>query len=335
MWTGDVGLRSLIVRQLSGLHRTAVLGIAIGSIYGFAARLIAESQQFSGTFALMTISFLFLVPLGIGYLTVYPAQKPGWAYRVFAPWIPCGLGIFAAWAIGLEGAICIYMSSPLLLLLASVGGVVAGAHGSRRIGHAAAVAVIPFAMAPLEQSIPRPTQVEQNPTEIVVDAPADVVWRHVVEVPTIEEHEQREALYTRLGFPRPISADLSGHGVGGIRHARFEGGVLFIETITAWEAGKRIAFTIAAQTDSIPPTTLDPHVIIGGEYFDVLSGEYVLHPLKDGRTRIELTSSHRLSTRFNPYAGFWAGLVMRSIQNNILEIIRDRAETDAVRMRPE
>lgn len=44
------------------------------------------------------------------------------------------------------------------------------------------------------------------------------------------------------------------------------------------------------------------------------------------RTKVILTSQHRVSTRLNVYADFWAGLIMRSIQRNILEIVRARAE---------
>src|SRR6185436_9226852 len=93
----------------------------------------------------------------------------------------------------------------------------------------------------------------------------------------------------RIGFPRPIEARLYGEGVGAVRHATFERGVLFIETITAWDEGSRLAFTIRADTTNIPPTTLDQHVTIGGRYFDVLDGEYRLEELPAGGTRIHLT----------------------------------------------
>jgi hypothetical protein len=54
--------------------------------------------------------------------------------------------------------------------------------------------------------------------------------------------------------------------------------VLFLKTVTDWEPERLLRFTIAAQTDSIPPTTLDRHVTIGGPYLDVLSGRYQIRP---------------------------------------------------------
>jgi hypothetical protein len=317
------------MKRWIGLRRSALLGVALGAGYGVFTRVVFSADPLQGVFLLMTVSFLVVVPIVIGYLTVHPVERPSWKYRLLAPWLPCTLSVATAWLVGWEGAICIVISLPLLLVLSSVGGLAAGIQRNRRAGHAAVVACLPFLLAPIEGRVPQPVRTQQNVTEIVVDAPVEAVWPEVVEVPAIAEREQRAALHTRLGFPRPVSAELTRPGTGGIRYARFEGGVLFIETITAWEEGRRIAFTIDAQTDSIPPTTLDPHVTIGGEYFDVLDGEYVLEPIDGGRTRIILTSSHRLSTHLNAYAGLWAGIIMRSIQDNILEIVRERAERRA------
>lgn len=69
-----------------------------------------------------------------------------------------------------------------------------------------------------------------------------------------------------MGFPNPVEATLSKEGVGGVRNATFEGGVLFIETVDTWEPLHHLGFSIRAQTDRIPKTTLDEHVTVGGQY---------------------------------------------------------------------
>jgi hypothetical protein len=146
-------------------------------------------------------------------------------------------------------------------------------------------------------------------------------------VDSIRESERHPALFTGLGFPRPVAATLTGTGVGGVRHATFDRGLVFTETITEWQPERLLSFTIRANTDSIPTTTLDKHVTIGGPFFDVLQGTYQLIPDDDGRaTRLVLTSRHRVSTRFNPYAGWWANRIMGSIQRNILAVLKRRAE---------
>ena len=98
--------------------------------------------------------------------------------------------------------------------------------------------------------------------------------------------------------------------------------------MTDWQEPRRLSFRIAAQTDSIPPTTLDRHITIGGEYFDVLQGTYVIEPTAQG-VRLRLTSNLRVSTHLNAYAGPWADAIMRSIQETILAVEKKRAEEPA------
>jgi hypothetical protein len=301
-----------------------VIGVAVGTVYGIVARLMQLWPMFGGPYAAMTIAFLFLVPLVIGYLTVYPVVDPSWTFRLLAPWIPISLSVLVAWLVGWEGTICVVMGLPLLLILASIGGLL-GARAGKRAG-AIAAALLPFVLSPLEHLLPIPTSNRRVETEIAIGATPAAVWSQIIEVPTIRPEEVRPALFTRVGFPRPLSATLSQPGVGGVREARFEGGVLFLETITDWETDRLLRFTIRPETDSIPLTTLDQHVVVGGPYFDVLTGTYRIEPVDSGRVLLHLASELRVSTPFNFYSGPWADAIMRSIQRNILEVVRRRAE---------
>jgi hypothetical protein len=143
--------------------------------------------------------------------------------------------------------------------------------------------------------------------ESVVDiqAPPTAVWQNIERVPPIPTGELQPSWSHAIGFPNPVEATLSEEGVGGVRHATFEGGVLFIETIDRWEPERRLGFSIQAQTERIPKTTLDEHVTVGGRFFDVLYGEYILEPLPKWGTRLHLVSRHRVSTDFNWYAHLW------------------------------
>jgi hypothetical protein len=309
------------------LLRPAILvGLATGLAYGIVSRFAANSGRFQSLFAVMTLSFLLLVPIVIGYLTVRPHPYPSWAYRLLAPWLPTVLSVIVCAAVGWEGTICIVMGLPLLLIFSSLGGVLGAIVPARGPAGAASAMLLPFLLAPVEQQIPRPDNLHEVHTSISIDASPAAVWAEIVQVPPIQPDEQKPALFTRLGFPRPVSATLSTPGVGAVRHARFERGVLFLETVTDWIPEKRLRFTIAAQTDSIPASTLDPHVTIGGPYFDVLSGRYDIRAAPDGGVVLDLTSELRVSTHFNLYATPWADAIMRSIQENILEVIRTRAE---------
>jgi hypothetical protein len=311
----------------SGLSTASWLGIVLGFAYGLIARFIAGTTQFSNTFGVMTLAFFIVVPLVLGVLTVWQADAPSWWFRIFAPWVPVLLVVAAVWALGWEGRICIVMGLPVFLILASLGGITTAARQMRRGPALPVLVTLPYLVAPLEQRIPPPQRLAETVTEIEIAAPPSVVWPLIASVDSIRPEEERPALYLALGFPKPISATLSRPGVGGIRSARFERGLTFTETITEWMPDRRLSFRIDVNTESVPPTALDPHVMIGGPYFDVLTGTYELYPIDRGRsTRLVLRSTHRLSTRFNVYADWWVERVMRSIQMHICEIHKARAQ---------
>ena len=117
--------------------------------------------------------------------------------------------------------------------------------------------------------------------------------------------------------------------MGAYRKAIFEKGLVFHETVTEYAEGRRMKFGIKANPYEIPSTTMDEHVVVGGDYFDVFDGTYVLQALPNGQCRLHLYSHFSLSTRFNWYASWWAGWIMRDIQNNILQVIKARAEGEA------
>lgn len=311
-----------------------LFGTVIGAAYGLGARILAEPREFGPSFAVMTFAFVVIVPVVIGYLTVRPMAAPTWVVRVFGPWPACVATVLMAAVLGMEGMICIVMALPLMLVLASIGGCLGGAAALR--GNATALPILvllPYVVGPMERGRALPTHLAETRTSIDVAAPSSVVWPLVASVDSIRPAEERPALYTAMGFPHPVSAVIDQPAVGGVRLATFTGGLVFTERVTDWDQGRRLRFTIRANTDAIPASTLDPHVTIGGPFFDVLTGTYELQPLAGGGTRIVLTSEHRVTTPFNSYAEMWTDLVMRSIQSNILEIIKARAER-AVRAGP-
>jgi hypothetical protein len=286
----------------------------------------------------MTFGFMFLFPLGLGILTVYFAEREeprSWKFRFFMPWVPTLLLLVVSGVIGWEGSICLLMGLPIFLLMSAFGGLAAGIYINARRSRGRGAPLIlflllaPLASSAIENRLPLPQSTRTVNTQITINAQPHTVWQNIERVREIKPEEQRTSFFHVLGFPRPVEATLSQEGIGGVRHATFEKGVLFVETVNKWEVDKDLAFSIKADTKSIPATTLDEHVTVGGPYFDVLDGEYQIEPTTDGKVILHLSSQHRLSTRFNVYAGFWTDYIMRDIQQNILEIIKKRCETNS------
>jgi hypothetical protein len=221
------------------------------------------------------------------------------------------------------------MASPLFLLLASVGGFISYRIARNRqmvapvkTSFTALFIVLPYLVAPLENTLPMPVSIRQVDTQIVINAPVATIWANIKSVPTIRRDEQTFNFLHAVGMPRPLAATLSQDGVGGVRAATFENGLTFVETVTTWEPNKQIAFSIKPTGVAAP----QPWNQIGGLYFDIIDGAYTVEPLADGRILLHLASHHRLSTRFNFYGGIWTDYVMRDLQNYILQVIKMRCE---------
>lgn len=306
--------------------RAGLFGVLAGVAYGLAARvLVAMNSSNVDALSVMTLGFLFIVPVTVGYLTVHPMRAPSMKMRVFAPWLTCALVVLGSFVGGFEGSICIILASPIMLALSSIGGIAAVSRAGRSQAKLPIALVLPWAVMGAESGMKPPVNFVTTTTTIEIAAPPSVVWPLVVSVDSIRPSERRPALFSSIGFPQPIAATLNHPGVGGMRTASFDRGVVFREVIIDWVPEKRIRFTIDAST--VPSKALDEHVTIGGPYFDVLTGTYELRPLSPSRTLLVLTSEHRVSTRFNLYATWWADRIMSSIQTNILYVLRERAES--------
>jgi hypothetical protein len=317
-------------------HALIWVSIAAGLLYGLLGRFVfhLHSRDWNDTFSVMSKSYLFGVPFALGFLQVYIMEAKGersWVRRIFTPWIPAAALMFASLLLLWEGIICIVVIAPVLMIVASLGGLAAGIVRDLMRPKATnfvfcCCLVLPIVMAPIEHLQDPPRQFHDVKSSIEVHATPRAIWDQIKTVPRITPSEQIDGWTYRIGFPRPVEATLSHEGVGGVRRATFERGVLFIETITRWEPERDLAFSIHADTASIPPTTLDDHVTVGGAYFDVLEGEYRIEPIGASRAILHLRSRQRLSTRFNAYASLWTDAIMRDIQESILTIIKRRCE---------
>ena len=309
-------------------------GVVIGipTLYAVILRLFFGVKYWEELFSVMSVTFLFCLPTIVGALTVYLSSEENArlkAYRFFAPWLPIALFFLLTLAIAWEGWACWIMVLPLFLIAASIGGFI-GAYFKlrKRDGrtYVSLLVLLPFFLAPLEQAIGSIPGTYDAVTSIDIHAPADRIWTNITRVSEISEEEDTGWLTRFLGFPRPLHAELNYDGVGASREARFTKGLTFHETVLEYEAHRKMVFSITAYPHEIPSTTMDEHVVIGGRFFDVLTGTYELEELDAGAYRLHLSSRFKLNTTFNFYASWWARWIMQDIQNNILRVEKQRAE---------
>ncbi len=82
--SGAAGTPAAPTESLTRMWPAIAVGVGSGLGYGLVIRLLADATKFGVVFGVMTGSFLFLVPLVVGYLTVRPHPRPSPVNTTFA-----------------------------------------------------------------------------------------------------------------------------------------------------------------------------------------------------------------------------------------------------------
>lgn len=314
------------------INTIIIVGIPV--LYALILRYIFAVDNWKELFKVMSMTFLFCLPFIVGALTIYvsPIEKvKKLAYRIFAPWIPIIVFLILTIAFYIEGWACWLMVLPLFLLASTIGGLIGGYFKLKKRDNKVYLSVLvffPLLLSPIENFIGALPGTYEAYTYIDIKAPAEKIWSNITRVREIREEQDKGWLTRFLGFPRPVKAELNFEGVGAYREAKFTNGLVFHETVSEYVPMKKMVFSIKAYPHEIPSTTMDKHVVIGGEFFDVLNGTYELEKLNETTNRLHLYSHFTLHTTFNFYASYWARWIMQDIQNNILQVEKQRSEEE-------
>jgi hypothetical protein len=223
-----------------------------------------------------------------------------------------------------EGLLCLMMALPVALPLALLGGTIGNRvsdhHGGRVL---LGLALLPAA-AGLEATQPPGRGLHEVLSTVEIAAPADRVWANVVAFPPLDEPTE---WWYRAGLAYPRYASIEGAGVGAIRYCVFSTGA-FVEPITAWEPGRRLAFDVA---DSPPPMReLSPYDDVHAPhldgYFRSRRGEFRLIPLPGGRTRLEGRTWYELDMAPAWYWEWVADRIIHGIHARVLDHVKAQAE---------
>lgn len=316
-----------------------LFAVGFASLYGLIVRLLfGFMEDFMG---IMSITFLVLVPVFIGFLTVILIPKvSNGAAAFFLPWLTSFVILFITIALSIEGAICWIMVFPFFAVLAGIGGSIAYSIKKRKARNkdldktdwgkpntlnVSALFFVPALLGYLEGErtlVP----VEYTITkQIAIAAPPAEVWKQLTHINELKASERQSSFSILMGFPRHLRTVADTFAPGGTRFAVYEKGLYFKETISEYVPGKRMVLDIKTDPDNIPPTVMDEHILIGGKHLDILKDEYNLEQLPDGSSQLSLSSRFRINTPLNWYAGLWATYLMSDILEGELELVKARA----------
>jgi hypothetical protein len=232
----------------------------------------------------------------------------------------------------IEGVICILMAAPFAVALAALGGTLGYAIQAgywRNKGTPAMLSIV-LLFTPAFQSAERLANLQAETfevrTAIEVHAPPEKVWNQVVafaEIPPPTE------LLFRAGIAYPIRAEISGHGVGAMRHCIFSTGP-FAEPIEVWDEPRLLKFGVtvnpAPLNELSPYGNIQPAHLHG--YFVSKQGQFLLTALPGGRTRLEGATWYQHTMWPAGYWHLWSDYIIHRIHLRVLEHIRIQSERE-------
>lgn len=303
---------------------SAVLAISAAACVGVLLVLFAVTvaQEYAGPLFIGT-PFVMGAAAAYWFNLRYPASAGDTRRVVMATFAAAFGGIVL---LAIEGAICLLMAFPVTLV-AGYGGAWVGRRlavlRNRTAGEAMiAVLVLPIAMVG-QPGASTHAQLHEVRSAIEIEANPEVVWRNVVSFPAIVTPP--DPLF-RTGVAYPIGARIEGTGVGAVRYCDFSTGS-FVEPITVWEPGRKLAFDVVSQPPPMrewsPYRIAPPHL---DGFFGARRGEFRIVRLADGRTRLEGSTWYDLRMAPERYWQWFADALISRIHMRVLRHIRDVAE---------
>jgi uncharacterized membrane protein YhaH (DUF805 family) len=320
---------------------------------GVVAGMIPRSALGSAVLSIFLTSALGLVFLALGTLVI---GAYGWGLFVALPFclgmfsvllysyhaprdlgaclgvalLPVGVLGVGLILVAMEGVICVLMAAPFAVGLAALGGMIGYTIQERHWGakQRPAMLSVVLLLVPLSFGVERAAALRPPVfmvrTAIEVNAPPEKVWNQVVafaEIPPPKE------LLFRAGVAYPIRAEISGHGLGAVRHCVFSTGP-FVEPIEVWDEPRLLKFGVTANpaplSELSPYGNIQPRHLHG--YFVSEKGQFLLTALPGGRTRLEGTTWYQHTMWPAAYWHLWSDYIIHKIHMRVLEHIRASAE---------
>jgi len=310
--------------------------LAAALSFAFGMYLLLEAVEPRG--GLVSFTFLILLPAALSGFVAFVADP--WRerslknYLMIPVWLL--LAVIGASAIFLmEGVVCILLLSPLWLASGLAGAAltykIRNRAGDGRV-YCSTMLLVPLLAMQIEPMIPLPLATTGVTRTIVVEATPETLWPLLLGIPDVRAGEGRWNLSQDvIGIPRPLGARLVGRGIGADRYADWGAGIKFRERITEWQPGRVIGWRfIFDEIDGWQFT--DRHLVPDSPYFKITTGGYRLEPVNARHTRVILETRYAIQTPVNAYSQLWGELFLGDLENNLLALIKSRAEAPSPRV---
>ena len=306
---------------------TLFIGLLGGVVYAFIVMLLITAAHRN-----VSITYIFSLPIILGAIPVLFSTKEqlkSYKSYLLMPWGITLTFFFLCYIMRFDGMICLIVIVAPFLVLGTLGAFLYRLFKLKLKGKGSSLYVsllLPLIVFMIEENIQPTNEFHTVLSTIEVESDRLNVWKNIKNVESIKSEEIETHFVHVIGIPKPLNGSLDKEGVGGVRSIVWEKGIKFEEKIITWDEGYGFSYDINVDPKSIPPRTLDEHVMIGGKYFDVVAGSYNIVPKGSNRCLVELSCTYRITTNFNFYSKVWAEYIIDDFNAMILEVIKNRSE---------
>jgi uncharacterized membrane protein YhaH (DUF805 family) len=301
--------------------------VSISAGVGLGIALVALGSFFGTNYG---ISLFLGCPFAMGALTafLFNCRYPATAFETM--YVTIFMFVFVAGALLLlafEGILCIAIAVPVALAVGLLGAALGRAialRGRRNLTPAVSAMLLLPIFAALEPPKITGQVLHEVQSSVVIDAPPQRVWEHVISFQPIPEPSD---FIFRAGIAYPRYARIEGAGVGAVRYCVFSTGA-FVEPITRWEPGARLGFDVSSSPDPLRELTIyanvsPPHL---HGYLRSRRGEFRLIALPGNRTRLEGSTWYEIEMAPEGYWQLWSDYLIHRIHYRVLDHIKHEAE---------
>lgn len=288
---------------------------AIGGALLYGTTLLADAVKNKDVAVLAWPSF-FLIPFIVGLVAAWfwrhLNRTLGWSF-LDALWVSF-VGIAAAAIILREGVVCLVIVFPVLYLFV-VTGILLGRLWFRPNYSKLQLSIFPLlALLTIGETLYHSEQQAVVTDQILIHAPPDKVWPHVLAFPEIPDSPNYWIF--RLGLPYPTQTTNGGNFVGADRQCMFSNGIVIKERVAEFVPQEKLTFDVAEQP-------ADPEAY---GHITLHRGRFVLRDNRDGTTTLFGSSWYTLHVRPRWYFDIWTRDMTRAVHLRVMNHVRRLSE---------
>jgi hypothetical protein len=277
---------------------------------------LLEGSNAGNSSGVFIFSSFIIVPMIMGAISAWywhPLQLKTKAYIGWSA-VSTLVASAASFIFLKEGAICLIIVSPLILCF-TVAGALLARMIYRRKNNTLNSSLAGLAMLVLiADTFSGHENIKLVSDTILVNAPIEKVWPHVVEYKPITLKENYWLF--KIGMPSPVQSTVDGYEAGAGRKCIFSNGYVFDEKMIVYKPNQELTFDILTQPH-------DPEIM---GHIDILRGQFILKDNGDGTTTLIGNSWYKLYVFPGWYFNLWSESITRNVHLRVMEHIKILSE---------